>query len=147
MESQISDGIALGRLHDALYPLSRKVHRALANKTKTVWADDRGYVFATRADLLQAISPHTTIGVYGQRTKLCVIESGLRVALRERAQSWIIDWNAKRPLLSDSSNLGASPTKRSAHSGRNRPRRITDPSAPRIGVQPRTVQAGVFHRE
>ncbi len=95
MNKQFSEGAPLGRLYDALQPLSKKVHRALDSKTKTVWTDDRGYVFATRADLLQEISPHATIGIYGQRTKLSVIEGGLRIALRKRARTWITDWNRK----------------------------------------------------
>lgn len=95
MEKQFSEDAPLGRLYDALSLLSRKVRRALDRKTKTVWVDDRGYVFATRAELLKPTLPHATIGVYGQRTKLSAIESGLRLALRERARTWITDWQPK----------------------------------------------------
>ena len=93
MNEQFSEGAPVGRLYDALHPLSGQAHRALDNKTKTVWNDERWYVFATRADPLHEISPHTTIGVRGQRVKLSVIECGMRVAQRERVRTRITDWS------------------------------------------------------
>jgi hypothetical protein len=84
----------LGRLHDPLVQLAERVHAALLIREKTVWVDNKGYVFATPTDLLRTISAHATIGLYAKWTPLPMIELGLRRALRERASAWIVDWKA-----------------------------------------------------
>jgi hypothetical protein len=88
----------LGRLYDPLMELAERVHDTLLIREKTVWVDNNGYVFATSADLLGAISPHATIGLYAKWTPLPMIELGLRRALRERASAWIVDWRATHAL-------------------------------------------------
>jgi hypothetical protein len=94
MNNQSAVFAPLGRLHDPLMQLAERVHSTLLIKEKTVWVDNNGYVFATSTDLLGAISPHATIGVYAKWTPLPTIEQGLRRALRERASAWIVDWTA-----------------------------------------------------
>ena len=94
MDKQYRDLAPLGRLHDPLPQLARRVHTALLIREKTVWVDNNGCVFATPTDLLRTISPHATIGLYAKWTPLPTIELGLRRALRERASAWIVDWKA-----------------------------------------------------
>jgi hypothetical protein len=94
MDYQIPVFAPLGRLYDPLMQLAERVHAALLIREKTVWVDTNGYVFATSAELLPAISPHATIGLFAKWTPLPMIELGLRRALRERASAWIVDWTA-----------------------------------------------------
>jgi len=104
MDKQFPVCASLGRIHDPLPQLAERVHRVLLFREKTVWTDSNGYVYATPADLLPAISPHTTIGFYAKWTPLPVIEMGLRLALRERASAWIVDWEAAHSLNTRRSN-------------------------------------------
>ncbi len=85
----------LGRLYDPLLELAARVRDALSTKRQTVWVDDRGSVFLNEADLLQPVSSGSIIGTYHFRTPLYVIEGDLRLALRERASCWILDWDAQ----------------------------------------------------
>ena len=98
MDKQFPAYAPIGRIYDPLLQLSERVHRALLLREKTVWTDNNGYVFATPADLLRTIAPHATIGVYAKWTPLPIIEMGLRLALRERASAWIVDWKAAYSL-------------------------------------------------
>jgi len=98
MDKQLPVFAPLGRLHDPLVQLAERVHATVLIREKTVWVDHHGYVFATSADLLHEISPHTTIGVCAKWTPLPMIEQGLRRALRERASAWIVDWKAAHSL-------------------------------------------------
>ena len=104
MNEQFSEGAPVGRLYNALHPPSGNAHRALDNKTKTAWNYERRHVFAARADILHEFSPHTTIGVHGQRMKLSVIECGMRAAQRERMRTWIADWNGFGNRMSKQTN-------------------------------------------
>ncbi len=97
MDRQFPVFAPLGRLYDPLPQLAERVHRALLIKEKIVWTDNNGYVFATPTDGLRTIAPHATIGVFAKWTPLPMIETGLRVALRERASAWIVDWKAQSP--------------------------------------------------
>jgi hypothetical protein len=85
----------LGRLYDPLLLLAERVYHALAGKEKTVWTDANGYVFATPTALVGSIRQHATIGIYGKGTPISVIEAALRLALRERANGWIVDWQSQ----------------------------------------------------
>ncbi len=95
MDHQFPVFAPLGRLYDPLLQLAERVHRALATKQKTVWTDANGYVFATPTDQLRSIAPHATVGIHDTSTPLHVIEWELRLALRERASSWITDWKTQ----------------------------------------------------
>jgi hypothetical protein len=83
----------LGRLYDPLLQLAQRVHRVLAKRHKTIWADDRGSVFVNGSGLLPQISPRWIVGTYDVHTPLVIIEADLRLALRQRASLWITDWN------------------------------------------------------
>jgi len=87
----------LGRLYDPLIQLTERIHRALAEGTRTVWTDDRGSVFVNDVLLLRSMSPRAVIGTYDRRTPLHLIERDLRLALRQRASQWIVDWDAPVP--------------------------------------------------
>src|ERR1700722_14168722 len=54
----------LGRLYDPLLQLAPRVHRVLAKRRKTIWADDRGSVFVNNSSLLPQISPRWIVGTY-----------------------------------------------------------------------------------
>ena len=95
MDNQIPVFTPLVRLYDPLLQLAGRVHRALADNLKTVWADSNGYVFAASINHLPMIKPHTIVGVYAKRSPLPAIEMGLRLALRERASKWIVDWKTQ----------------------------------------------------
>jgi len=97
MRKTIPVFVPLGRLYDPLLQLAERVHRALAMRRKTVWTDDRGSVFVNDADLIRSVSPRSIVGTYDFRSPLLVIEADLRLALRERASSWIVDWNVSMP--------------------------------------------------
>jgi hypothetical protein len=84
---------SLGRLYDPLRQLAKRVRRTLAVKEKMVWTDASGYVFATPLGLPKSMAPHAIVGVYWKETLLREIEVALRLALRERARRWIVDWN------------------------------------------------------
>lgn len=86
----------LGRLYEPLMQLARRVHDALATKRKTVWTDDRGSVFVNEAGAVP-LALHAIVGTYDVRTPLPVIENDLRLALRQRASKWILDWDKKVP--------------------------------------------------
>lgn len=92
---------SLGRLYDPLRQLAKRVRRTLAVKEKIVWTDASGYVFATPLGLPRSIAPHTFIGMYGKETSLPEIEGALRMALRERARRWIVDWNAELQFVDE----------------------------------------------
>lgn len=98
MDGQLPAFAPIGRLYDPLLQLAERIHHSLPNKERAVWTDARGYVFATPMDMLQSISPHATIGVYGKRTSLQVIVIALRATLRARASTWIVDWKVQ-PLI------------------------------------------------
>lgn len=97
MGSPIPVCAPLGRLYDPLLPLSERIHRALTTRRRMVWTDDRGSVFVDDMQRLQSTSLQSIVGTYDMRTPIVVIEADLRLALRERARSWIIDWNASLP--------------------------------------------------
>jgi hypothetical protein len=87
----------LGRLYDPLLQLAERVHRALAARRRMVWTDERGSVFVHDLHRIQSMSPRSIVGMYDIRTPVVTIEADLRLALRARARSWIIDWNASLP--------------------------------------------------
>jgi hypothetical protein len=93
MRSNASTTIPLGRLYDPLTHLARRVHRLLGARCKTVWTDERGRVFVNDAGLVVTTNPRSIIGSYDCETQRAVIERDLRLALRERASHWILDWN------------------------------------------------------
>jgi len=96
----------LGRLYDPLLQLAQRVHRAMTTRRKTVWTDDRGSVFVNDVDLIRSISPRLIVGTYDTRTPLVAIEGDLRLALRERASNWIIDWNVSEPVAVHDEHAG-----------------------------------------
>jgi len=97
MRKVIAAFAPLGRLYDPLLVLAQRVHRALTARRKTVWTDDRGSVFVNDVDLIRSVSPRSIVGTYDIRTPLVLIEADLRLALRERASNWIVDWNVSVP--------------------------------------------------
>jgi len=107
----------LGRLYDPLLQLADRVHRALAARRRMVWTDDRGSVFVYDLQLAQTLSPRSIVGMYDIRTPVVTIEADLRLALRERARSWIIDWNASLP------DAARAEQRRKVAKPRGRPRR------------------------
>ena len=106
----------LGRLYDPLLQLAQRVHRVLGKRHKTIWADDRGRVFVNGSGLLPQISPRWIVGAYDIDTALVVIEADLRLALRQRASTWITDWNES----SSSADQGEHRTKEKRRAGRSR---------------------------
>ena len=85
------------------------VHRAMTSRRKElVWTDDRGSVFVNDVDLLRSISPRSIVGTYDARTPMVAIEADLRLALRERASNWIIDWNVSEPVAIREEHAGES---------------------------------------
>ncbi len=86
----------LGRLYEPLFQLAGRIHDALATRRRTVWTDDRGSVFINEASA-RPLSLHAIVGTYDARTPLPVIEHDLRLALRQRASRWIIDWDKTAP--------------------------------------------------
>jgi len=101
MRTQVPALAPLGRLYDPLLQLAQRVHRVLAKRRKTVWADERGGVFVNNLILLPQISPRWIVGTYDIDTSIDAIESDLRLALRQRASRWITDWNEPSPSASD----------------------------------------------
>jgi hypothetical protein len=108
----------LGRLYDPLLQLAARVQDALSRRRQTVWVDGRGGVFLNDADLLQSISPTSIVGTYDFRTPLFVIEGDLRLALRERASHWILDWNAQTQVPR-AMEIGMMPRKKPRRRARN----------------------------
>jgi hypothetical protein len=86
---------SLGRLYDPLRQLAKRVRRTLVVREKMVWTNASGYIFATPLGLPLSTTPHAIIGMYGKEASLPEIEAALRLALRERARRWIVDWNAE----------------------------------------------------
>jgi len=68
----------VGRLHDPLDCLAWRVYRTLTFD----------------ADLFDPQSKRSIIGTYDVFTLIPSIKDDLRRALRERANLWIVDWNA-----------------------------------------------------
>jgi hypothetical protein len=91
--------VPMGQLYDPLIGLASRIHRGLGTKQKTVWTDDRGGVFMDHVARLGSKSPSAIVGTYDTDTPMCVIECDLRVTLRERASTWITDWNAPQPRI------------------------------------------------
>ncbi|HEV2607494.1 MAG TPA: hypothetical protein VGT79_05885 [Xanthomonadaceae bacterium] len=140
MDNQSPVFAPLGRLYDPLLQLAKRVHTALLIREKTVWVDHNGYVFATSADLLGAISPHATIGLYAKWTPLPMIELGLRRALRERASAWIVDWTATYPLAARAADQHI--LRFTALRKRKRKRKSTATQTRATKTQPRPPDAG-----
>lgn len=107
----------LGRLHEPLLQLAGRVHGALATRRKMVWTDDRGSVFIDDTGPLPQ-TPHAIVGIYDVHTPLPVIEDDLRLALRERASRWIIDWDKSGP------EPGSARARPRANAAKRRGRRI-----------------------
>ena len=114
---KISAIAPLGRLYDPLLQLAERIHQALAVRRRVVWADDRGCVFVYDLHLNQSMPPRSIVGTYDIHTAIVLIEADLRLALRERAKSWIIDWNASP------SDAGRAEQRRKLARPRGRPRR------------------------
>jgi hypothetical protein len=98
MRNLLSVFVPMGRLHDPILGLAKRVHSAMRAREKRVWADDRGSVFIADVDPQLPIASGSTIGTYDVQTPVSVIERDLRFALRERASQWIVDWNALQPV-------------------------------------------------
>lgn len=118
----------LGRLYDPLTQLARRIHRQLGARCKTVWADERGRVFVLDAETTRAMSPYTIVGTYGERALPASIESDLRLALRERASNWILDWNLSPPRTSEHRNHEP------LRNRRRKPLEPVESSGARVGV-------------
>ena len=125
MGSVIPVPAPLGRLYEPLLQLAKRVHQTLATRRRMVWTDNRGCVFVYDIHLIQSMSPRSIVGTYDIRTPIIVIEADLRLALRERARSWIIDWNASpsHAVLPEQRRKPARPRGRPRH-GRAAPRKI-----------------------
>jgi hypothetical protein len=85
----------VGRLHDSLLHIVERIQAAMGDRARTVSADAKGNLFISdfnaHADGLDA--GRQTIGTYNMATPLTAIERDLRLALRERARAWILDWD------------------------------------------------------
>jgi hypothetical protein len=84
----------MGCLHDPLDCLAWRVYRTLTFGNRTVSVDEKGGVFVDDADLFDPQGRRSIIGTYDVFTLIPSIKDDLRRALRERANRWIVDWNA-----------------------------------------------------
>jgi hypothetical protein len=91
----------VGRLHDPLDCLAERVYRALTLQRRIVTVDENGRVFIVAADIQQPDPARSIVGMYDVFTTVLSIEADLRLALRERASRWIIDWSAPMPIRVD----------------------------------------------
>ena len=82
-----------GRLYESLPHLARQVHFRLESGFRTVWCDQCGRVFVGDSDRFVPPEAHAIIGRYDSHASQASIERDLRAALRERASTWIVDWN------------------------------------------------------
>jgi hypothetical protein len=105
MDRKLLDNAPIGRIYDPLLLLAQHIHRAMAGRNKVVWTDAKGYVFVTAIIPIGSVAPHAIVGIYGKATMRSEIECALRLALRERASGWILDWNAARQLRLPQMNL------------------------------------------
>lgn len=105
MNNKMLDYAPIGRIYDPLLQLAQRVHRAIAGTNKFVWTDAKGHVFVTSAMPTGPIAPHAVVGTFGRATLRSEVESALRLALRERASSWIVDWQAQ-PLRLTRTDVG-----------------------------------------
>jgi len=87
----------LGRLYEPLTPLARRIHRQLGVAQKTLWSDSRGYLYIGEPERNRTAAMHSIVGTYCTFASWRMIESDLRLALRERASQWILDWNLPSP--------------------------------------------------
>ena len=94
MGSVHSLAVPVGRLHDPILQLVERIQRFLRERSKTVSTDTRGNLFigAFDAHAIESMAGRA-IGTYNHATSLSVIEHDLRLALRERARRWIVDWD------------------------------------------------------
>jgi len=88
----------VGRLHDPLGYLAERVHRALTLRRRIVSVDDKGRVFVDDEGQLPAGVGRSVIGAYDVFAMIRSIETDLRLALRQRAARWIVDWNVPMPV-------------------------------------------------
>lgn len=82
---------SLGSLHSDLGAVAARVQDALREGTLTVWADDRGEIFAAAPDTTNDVPTHWISGTFGMGMPTKDIEDDLRALLRERARNWIVD--------------------------------------------------------
>ncbi|MEO8741878.1 MAG: hypothetical protein ABI365_01660 [Lysobacteraceae bacterium] len=99
MNRKLLDHAPIGRIYDPLLQLAQRVHRAMAGTNKIVWTDSTGRIFATSIEAIERFAPHAVVGTFDKTTPRSEIESALRLALRERASSWIVDWKAQPQRL------------------------------------------------
>ena len=109
---------ALGRLYDPLSQLAKNIHRGMSDKRMVVWADGKGRVFVNDPDYVKSLTPHSIIGTYDAYTPLSIIEADLRRGLRERASSWILDWNTQASTHGTNPSRLISPTLRPSRRSR-----------------------------
>jgi len=94
MSNVLSLPIPVGRIHDPILQVVERIQRFLRERSKTLSTDNRGNLFIGAFDA-HAIESRAgrAIGTYNDATPLSVIENDLRLALRERARRWIVDWD------------------------------------------------------